>query len=408
MKDHIVIVGSGQAGAQAVASLRQAKFDGDITLIGSEAHLPYQRPPLSKAYLKGELQKDRLFLRPQEFYESQNVKLHLGDPVAEIARGERRVKTASGAELSYTNLLLATGAPPRRLTCSGGELEGVHYLRTLDDSDLLGAILTGKGAVVIIGGGYIGLEVAAVARAAGREVIVIEMADRVLARVASEPVSKFYQDLHEGEGVEVRCGAAVERLGGDSRVEAVELANGDVIDCGAVLVGIGAVAETSLAAAAGLDVDNGIVVDDHARTSDPYIWAAGDCTNFPSPRYGRRMRLESVPNAIEQAKIAAANMAGGDVIYDALPWFWSDQYDVKLQTVGLSEGHDQFVVRGSPGEKKFSVWYLKDGRLLCVDAINDPAAFALARIAITNNATVDPAHISGMTDAELKAALLKK
>ena len=408
MKDRIVIVGGGQAGAQAVASLRQAKFDGDITLIGSEAHLPYQRPPLSKAYLKGELQKDRLFLRPQEFYDSQNVKLHLGDLVAEIVRDERRVETASGAEYSYTGLLLATGAPPRRLTGPGAELGGVHYLRTLDDSDLLGAILTAEGAVVIIGGGYIGLEVAAVARGAGRKVIVIEMADRVLARVASEPVSKFYQDLHQDAGVDVRCGVAVEGLGGDKHVETVELATGETIECGAVLVGIGAVAETSLAQAAGLNIDNGIVVDDHARTSDPHIWAAGDCTNFPSPRYGRRMRLESVPNAIEQAKIAAANMAGGDAVYDALPWFWSDQYDVKLQTVGLSEGHDQLVVRGSPEDKKFSVWYLKEGRLLCVDAINDPAAFALARIAITNDAAVDPCNISEMADAELKAALLKK
>ncbi len=408
MKDQIVIVGGGQAGAQAVASLRQAKFDGDITLIGSEAHLPYQRPPLSKAYLKGELQKDRLFLRPQDFYDTQNVKLHLGDPVAEIMRDDRRVKTESGAEISYTSLLLATGAPPRRLRCAGAELEGIHYLRTLDHSDLLSAILTADGAIVIIGGGYIGLEVAAVARAAGRKVIVIEMADRVLARVASKPVSKFYQDLHQNAGVEVRCGVAVEGLGGEKRVETVELATGETIECGAVLVGIGAIAETSLAEAAGLDVDNGIVVDDHARTSDPHIWAAGDCTNFPSPRYGRRMRLESVPNAIEQGKVAAANMAGGDVVYDALPWFWSDQYDVKLQTAGLSEGHDQFVVRGNPDDRKFSVWYLKGGRLLCVDAINDPAAFALARIAITNDAAVDPADISEKSDAELKATLLKR
>ena len=408
MTDHVIIIGGGQAGAQAVQSLRQAKFEDDITLIGSETHLPYQRPPLSKAYLKGELQKERLFLRPRDFFDTQNVKLHLGDPVTEIARDEQRLKTESGAEFSYTGLLLATGAPPRRLTCEGADLEGVHYLRTLDDSDALSDILKAEGAVVIIGGGYIGLEVAAVARAAGRKVIVIEMADRVLARVASEPVSKFYQDLHEKAGVEIRCGAAVESLGGDKRVETVVLSTGETIECAAVLVGIGAIAETALASATGLEVENGIVVDDHARTSDPYIWAAGDCTNFPSPRYGRRLRLESVPNAIEQAKAAAANMAGGDVVYDSLPWFWSDQYDVKLQTVGLSEGHDQFVVRGSPADKKFSVWYLKDGQLLCVDAINDPAAFALARIAITNNVTVDPASISEMSDADLKAALLKK
>jgi len=244
------------------------------------------------------------------------------------------------------------------------------------------------GRIVIVGAGYIGLEVAAVARQEGRAVTVLEMAPRVLARVASEPVSAFYENLHRSAGVDLRLGAALEGFEGEKRIDGVRLGGGETIDCIAALVGIGAAPELTLAKEAGLAIDNGIVVDEHARTSDPQIFAAGDCANFPSPRYGRRMRLESVPNAIEQAKAAAANMVGGAVVYDALPWFWSDQYDVKLQTVGLSEGYDELVVRGDPAEKKFGVWYLKDGKALAVDAINDPASFAMGKKLIASGAAL--------------------
>ncbi len=404
MSEKAVIIGAGQAGAQAAVSLRQAKFDGDIVIIGEEDALPYQRPPLSKAYLKGELDVERLYLRPRNFYDAQNIQLCLDDRTAQIDRDRKVVTTASGREYSYTKLLLATGAPPRRLDCAGGALGGVYYLRTLRDADTLRSILTAEGKVVIIGAGYIGLEVAAVARQAGRDVTVVELADRVLARVASAPVSDFYQRLHKDAGVEFLFGERAEAFLGASEVESVELASAKSLSCAAALIGIGALPDVEIAKSAGLEIDNGIVVDDHARTSDPSIWAAGDCTNFPSPRYGRRMRLESVPNAIEQAKAAAANMAGGDVVYDALPWFWSDQYDVKLQTVGLSEGHDNLVVRGQPGEKKMSVWYLKEGAVLAVDAINDPAAFAIGKKVILDGKQVTASAL-GDVNADLKALI---
>lgn len=387
MTERIVIIGGGQAGAQAAASLRQARYDGEIVLIGAEAHPPYQRPPLSKAYLKGALDRERLFLRPAAFYETQNIRLHLDDRVTDIKPEKKTVRTQSGVEIEYSKLLIATGAPPRRLACPGADLAGIQYLRTLNDSDDLSKLLGVEGKIVIVGAGYIGLEVAAILCEAGHEVIIIEMADRVLARVAGAPVSEFYQGLHRRAGVALRLGAAVESFFGDDAVRAVKLVGGEEIDCAAALVGIGAVPETNFAERAGLDVDNGIIVDDHARTSDPHIWAAGDCTRFPLQRYGRHVRLESVPNAIEQAKAAAVNMAGGDAVHDALPWFWSDQYDVKLQTAGLSEGYDEVVIRGDITDKKFSAWYLKNGVLLAVDAINEPAVFMISKKLLQNNIT---------------------
>lgn len=389
MIERVVIIGAGQAGAQAAASLRQGGYKGAMDIIGAEEAPPYQRPPLSKAYLKGELEEARLYLRPAEFYETQNVKLHLGVKATGVDRKAKTVVTDAGDALSYDALLLATGAPPRRLACPGADLRGVHYLRTHADSDSLRPMLSAPGRILIVGAGYIGLEVAAVARQAGREVTVLEMAPRVLARVASEPVSQFYQTLHRDAGVDLRLGSAFEAFAGEAHVEGARLKGGEEIDCIAALVGIGAVPEVALAKDAGLAVDNGIVVDEYARSSDPRIFAAGDCTNFPSPRYGRRMRLESVPNAIEQAKVAAANMIGGEVVYDALPWFWSDQYDVKLQTVGLLEGHDELVLRGDPATKKFAAWYLKDGKALAVDALNDPASFAIGKKLILAGAALD-------------------
>jgi 3-phenylpropionate/trans-cinnamate dioxygenase ferredoxin reductase subunit len=389
MIDRVVIIGAGQAGAQAAISLRHGGYKGAVDMIGAEEAPPYQRPPLSKAYLKGELEEARLYLRGAEFYEIQNVRLHLGVKATGVDRKAKTVVTDAGGAHAYDALLLATGAPPRRLAAPGADLRGVHYLRTHADSDALRPMLSAPGRILIVGAGYIGLEVAAVARQAGRDVTVLEMAPRVLARVASEPVSHFYENLHRGAGVDLRLGAAFESFTGEVHVQGARLKSGEEIDCIAVLVGIGAAPEVSLAKKAGLVVDNGIVVDEHARTSDPAIFAAGDCTNFPSLRYGRRMRLESVPNAIEQAKVAAANMIGGDVVYDALPWFWSDQYDVKLQTVGLLEGHDDLVVRGDPSAKKFAVWYLKEGRALAVDAINDPASFAMGKKLILAETTLD-------------------
>ena len=310
--------------------------------------------------------------------------------VRSIDRAAREIHTGDGEAVRYDKLLIATGAQPRRLTRPGSDLANIFYLRSRRDAELLRPILTCGGRVVIIGGGYVGLEVAAVARQAGLEVTLLEAADRVLARVASRPVSAFYQDMHRGAGVDLRLGAALTGFAGiDGHVAGAELTTGEVISCQAVLIGIGASPAVELAIEAELETGDGIRVDVHARTVDDNIWAAGDCTNFPSPRYQRRMRLESVPNAVEQAKIAAANMAGGDQVHDALPWFWSDQYDVKLQSVGLSEGHDEFVVRGDPGMQKFSVWYLKKNRLLAVDAINDAASFASSKKYILEQSSID-------------------
>lgn len=397
MTKRTIIIGGGQAGAQAAVSLRQAGYDGDVVLICAEAHPPYQRPPLSKAYLKGAMDRERLFLRPTAFYETQDIRLHLNDQATEIEPEKKTVRTQSGVEIGYSQLLIATGAPPRRLSCPGADLNGIHYLRNLHDSDALRELLVAEGQVAIVGAGYIGLEVAAILREAGRDVIIIEMADRVLARVASAPVSEFYKDLHSRAGASFLLGAAVESFVGDDSVRAVKLAGGEEIDCAAALVGIGAIPETRLAERAGLEVNNGIIVDDHARTSNPHIWAAGDCTSFPLLRYGRCVRLESVPNAIEQAKVAAVNIAGGNAVHDALPWFWSDQYDVKLQTAGLSEGYDDVVIRGAIADKKFSVWYLKNDVLLAVDAINEPAVFMLSKKLLLNNAMPSRQQIEDVT-----------
>ncbi len=367
-------------------------------MFGDEPAAPYQRPPLSKAYLKGELEEVRLLLRPCAFYEQQRISLRLSERVRLIDRGAQIVITERDVETHYDKLLIATGAPPRRLNSPGAELENIFYLRTMADSDALRSILNCDGRVVIVGAGYIGLEVAAVARQAGRNVTLLEMADRVLARVAGKAVSEFYQKLHRDAGVDLRLGSALDEFVSENgKVTGVKLTTGEIIDCESVLIGIGAVPDETLAAEAGLEVGNGIVVDEYARTSDEQIFAAGDCTNFPSLRYGRRMRLESVPNAIEQAKTAGANMAGKSIVYDALPWFWSDQYDVKLQTAGLMEGHDEFVVRGDPETKRFAVWYLKDGKPLAVDAINDPASFAMGKRLIERSAAVDATAIADVS-----------
>lgn len=405
MAKRTIIVGAGQAGAQGAQSMRQAGYDGDIIMIGDDPAPPYQRPPLSKAYLKGELSAERLYLRPPEFFTQQNIELRLSERVESINRDAKTITSANGDTLSYDSLLLATGAPPRKLQAPGADLSNIHYLRTLKDSDTLRSILSIDGRILVVGAGYIGLEVAAVARAAGREVTVLEIADRVLARVACKAVSDFYETLHRSHGVDLRLSTGLEAfVGEDGAVCGVKLSNGEEIDCAAALVGVGAAPEIKLAAEAGLEVDNGIVVDDHARTSDPSIWAAGDCTNFPSGLYGRRIRLESVPNAIEQAKVAGANIAGGDKVYDAVPWFWSDQYDVKLQTVGIGDGADETVLRGLPAEKKFSVWYFREGGLLAVDAIGDPVAFSVGRKALTTGAVIPRDKLADET-SDLKALL---
>ncbi len=388
MSEKIVIIGAGQAGAQAAASLRQEGFAGRITLVGEEPVLPYQRPPLSKAYLEGAFEKSRLFLKPPEFYEKAGVELKVGARAAAIDRAGKLVALASGEELAYDGLLIATGAAPRKLNVPGADLAGVAYLRSLADSEALRPALGSSAPLVIIGGGFIGLEVAAVARKKGLAVTIVELADRCLARVAGAEVSRFFHELHRNAGVTFKLGASLTGFAGKGRLDAA-IVDGEAIACGTALVSIGVAPSTALAAAAGLKVENGISVDETARTEDASIWAAGDCTNFPSPLYGRRMRLESVPNAIDQAKAAAANMAGRAKIYDDVPWFWSDQYDVKLQTAGVSDGADERLARGDPRGRRYAVWYFKEGRLIAVDAMNDPASYLAGKRLIAARARPD-------------------
>lgn len=388
MEEHFVIVGAGQAAAQAIQTLRHEKFDGRITLVGEEPLLPYQRPPLSKKYLAGQLERERLFLRPRSFYEKNLVGLALGVRAVELDPAARRLALDDGRTLRYDGLLLATGSRVRRLLVPGADLPGVHYVRTVADVDAIRATLRSGSRLVVVGAGYIGLEVAAVCATAGATVTVLEALDRVMARVVSPQVSRFYLDYHTRAGVDIRCNTAVSRFIGTGRVEEVETSGGERFPCDLVIVGIGIVPEIGLASDAGLPCGDGIIVDELARTGTHEILAAGDCTNHPSRLLDRRIRLESVQNAIEQAKTAARTFLGKTEPYATTPWFWSDQYDLKLQIAGLSQDHDQVVVRGTPGEPPFSVYYLRRGRLTAVDAINSPKDFMTGKKLISAATTV--------------------
>lgn len=382
MQDSLVIVGAGQAGAQVAQSLRAAGFEAPITLVGDEPHPPYQRPPLSKKHLAGEIDDDALHLRPAAFYEQNRIDCRFGVAVEAIDRAAHRLRLSDGAELAYAKLVICTGTRPRALPLPGAELEGVVTLRTIADVEAMRARLAAPGRVAIVGGGYIGLEVAAVARAMGHEVTVVESRDRVMQRVVSPDVSAFFDALHRGNGVDIRLNTGVAGFAGEGHVRAVRLADGEELACDLALVAVGAVPNDELARDAGLDVDDGILVDATGQTSDADIFAAGDCTRFFSARYGRSIRLESVQNAIDQAKAVAAAIAGAAADYDPVPWFWSDQYAVKLQIAGLSEGHDTALTVGDPAAQSFYVVYLSQGRIAAVDSINHPRSHMMARRAI--------------------------
>ncbi|WP_321333947.1 FAD-dependent oxidoreductase [Breoghania sp.] len=379
MSETCVIIGAGQAGAQAAHSLRQGGYEGGIVMLGDEAHPPYQRPPLSKKYLSGEFEAERLWLRPEEFYDTHKIDLRVSTPVGEIDRAAREVVCVNGERIAYDTLLITTGTRPRNLPLPGFDLPGVLPLRTLADVDRLREVLERPCRIAIVGGGYIGLEVAAVARQLGHEVTVLESQERVLNRVVAPALSLFFQKLHADHGVDIRFGVTVEAVEGEDKAQAVRLGSGARIECDLVLVAVGAVPNVELAQAAGLEVDNGICVDASCRTSDPAIYAAGDCTSFPAARYGRTIRLESVQNAIDQAKAAASAILGNEVVYDPVPWFWSDQYDVKLQIAGLSQFHDETKLVGDPDSGSFYIAYLRDGRLLSVDSVSHPRSHMMAR-----------------------------
>ncbi len=381
MTQQTVIVGAGHGAGQVVASLKQKGYDGEITLIGDEAWLPYQRPPLSKKFLSGDLPAERLLFKPPAFYE--DVTVHLDERVDSIDREQKSVTTSAGTQISYDTLVLATGSNVRKLVCDGTDLDGVHYLRDIADVDAIRANLPEGARVAIVGAGYIGLEVAAVTRTLGHEVTVLEMADRVMSRVVSKDVSAFFDRVHRERGVDLRLMTGLVAFHGDNgKVTGIETNSGEIIEADVVVVGIGITPNDQLARDAGLNVDDGIVVDDHCRTSDPAIFAIGDCTRHPNSIYGESLRLESVHNALEQAKTAADNITGGDTSYNQVPWFWSDQYEFKLQIAGLSTGYDDVVLRGSPDDGSFSCVYLRNGRFIAIDCINAPKDFMQSKAVI--------------------------
>ena len=393
MSSRLVIVGAGHAAGQLVATLRQKKFAGEVHLIGEERWLPYQRPPLSKKFLAGELPAERLYVKPPAFYEDPSVTVQLGTRIGHIDRERRQVVPESGPAHPYDKLILATGASARRLNLPGCELPGVHYLRTIDDVLTIREQVARGRRMVIVGAGYIGLEVAAVAATLGLEVTVVEMQDRVMKRVVSPQVSHIYEQVHREHGVELLLNAGLERFLGEERVNGLKLADGREVPADLVVVGIGIQPNVALAEDAGLEIEDGIVVDDRCRTADPDIYAVGDCTFHPNALLGRSIRLESVHNALEQARTAATNLCGEEMRYADIPWFWSDQYDLKLQIAGLSNGYDQAVMRGDARRRCFTCVYLKAGHIIAVDAVNSPRDFIQSKKLIAEHATLDLARL---------------
>jgi 3-phenylpropionate/trans-cinnamate dioxygenase ferredoxin reductase subunit len=400
MTQTFVIVGASHASVQAIDTLRRSGHQGPIVLVGDEPHLPYNRPPLSKKFLSGELERERLLLRSPQFYEQAGVETRLGVPVTAIDRGDRRLRLGDGSELNYDKLLLCVGSRPRMLESPGHDLAGIHCLRTIADVEAIRADLAAARRLVVVGAGYVGLEAAASARHLGIDVTVLEMADRPLNRVVAPLLSDFYLRRHEREGVRIHCGASVTAFEGDGRVRAV-VCGDEAYPADLVIVGVGILPDVSLAAAAGIRCENGVWVDEQCQTSDPNIWAAGDCTNHPSVRYGRRVRLESVDNAVEQGRVSAVNMSGGQARHEHVPWFWSDQYDIKLQIAGLSQGYDQAVLRGNPESGSFALYYLAQGELLAVDAVNSPRDFMAGKRWIAERKHPDAAKL-GDTAVDLK------
>ena len=395
MSGQIVIVGAGQAGVQAVQSLRSEGFSGAITMIGDEAYPPYQRPPLSKAYLLGTFARERLFLKPAAFYREAGCDLILNARVDKIDRAAKTVSLQDGRTLAYDKLLLATGTRVRRLACPGAGLPGVHYLRDIADVDGLQDGFKSGIRLAIVGGGYIGLEVAAVGAKRGLDVTVFEAADRLMARAVSQPVSDFYAAEHTRSGVKLNLNTGVESFEGNNKIEAV-VAGGTAHPVDMVLVGIGVVPNDMLARESGLPCQDGIIVDRNAMTSDPSIFAAGDCTRHHG-REGIEIRLECVQNAIDQAKHAALAMVGRAKIYSEVPWFWSDQYDLKLQIAGLARPPDRLVLRGDPASRKFAVFHLRDGVVAAVEAINAAPEYLTGRKLIADGAKVPPEKLADLS-----------
>lgn len=398
---NVVVIGAGQAGSSLVAKLRNGGFQGKVTLIGEEPVAPYQRPPLSKKYLLGEMELDRLLLRPESFYSDNAIDLHLNETVQSIDT-ENQVVTVADEAISYDELVLTTGSVPRRLPAAiGGTLEGVYVVRDLKDVDSMAPEFSEGKRVLIVGGGYIGLEAAAVAASRGLKVTLVEMGDRILQRVAAPETSDYFRALHKAHGVEILEGVGLDHLIGEGRVNGAKLTDGAQIDLDFVIVGVGITPATALAEDAGLEIENGIKTDAQGRTSAAHVWAAGDCASFPYK--DSRIRLESVPNAIDQAEVIAENIMGAEKNYVAKPWFWSDQYDVKLQIAGLNTGYDRVVTRKGEGAS-VSFWYYLGEQLLAVDAMNAPRDYMIGKRLIEGGKSPSPEMIAN-PDTDMKALM---
>jgi 3-phenylpropionate/trans-cinnamate dioxygenase ferredoxin reductase subunit len=400
----VLIVGAGHAGFQVAASLRQHGFAERVCLFNDEAHLPYQRPPLSKAYLKGEGRPDSLMFRPDKFYRDQNIEL-IADRAISIDRGARKLNFASGASLDYWHLVLATGARNRLLDIPNAGLEDVRYLRTLDESEALRKLIASGRRVVVIGAGFIGLEFAATARAKGLEVDVVELGARVMARAVTKEISEYFQQRHSVAGIRIHLGVQATAIEGDgSRVTGVSLSDGRHLPADMVVVGVGVLPNVELAGEAGLKVASGIIVDEQLLTSDTAISAIGDCALFASPRFGASLRLESVQNATDQARCVAARLIGDARTYDGQPWFWSDQGDDKLQIAGLTTGYERVVVRGDPAQRSFSAFCFKSGQLVGIESINRASDHVFGRRILALNRSIEPEQAADLS-FDLKAAL---
>jgi len=399
----ILIIGAGHAGAQAAIALRQNKFEGSIAIIGDEPEIPYERPPLSKDYLSGEKPFERILIRPASFWPERDIAMRTGRRVVSVDPEAHSVTTDGDDTIGYGALIWAAGGSPRSLICSGHDLAGVHAVRTRADVDRLMGELAATTRVVVIGGGYIGLEAAAVLTKLGKQVTVLEALDRVLARVAGEPLSRFYEAEHRAHGVDVRLGAMVDCIAEkDGRAVGVRLADGAVLPCEMVIVGIGIIPSVQPLLAAGATGGNGVKVDASCRTSLPGIFAIGDCALHANAfADGAEIRLESVQNANDMANAVARTLTAAPTDYHAVPWFWSNQYDLRLQTVGLSTGHDATVTRGDPATRSFSLIYLKQGRVIALDCVNSVRDYVQGRALVVEGKSPDPAQLAD-TDVVLK------
>ena len=381
---NLVIVGGGQSAAQCVLTLKRNDFKNKITLISEEKHIPYQRPPLSKEYLSDEVTLERVYMKSKEFYDQNNVEIISSTKVIAIDRNKKSLTLSNTENLQYENLVLATGSRVRKLEVEGSHLSNINYLRTIEEADQLKKYFKLGKKLVVIGAGYIGLEVAAAAIKKGLGVTVIEMADRVMNRTVDPIISKYFDSLHRSKGVEIILNAALERFEGRKKVEKVVCSNGKILEADGVVVGVGIIPNQEIAKSAGLKCNNGIVVDKFGRTEDPFIFACGDCTNHPNPSLNKNLRLESVHNALEQAKTVAFSLIGKPEKYDQIPWFWSDQYEEKLQIVGLSGDHDEIVTRGSMAEGNFMLFFLKKGELIAINSVNNPKEFLISKKLVAN------------------------